>query len=192
MSSHVDFVELIRSAWRLRDAELRRDFARSLPFADALFDRWERAKSLGFSAGVSIYNSACVFGTVSVGADTWIGPNVMLDGSGGPLEIGCNCSISAGVQIYTHDTVLWAVSGGVQPYRRAGVKIGDRCYLGSQAIVAAGVTIGNQCVIGANSFVNDDVPERSIVTGSTARIVGRVIGEGADVRLEFFPGETVR
>jgi acetyltransferase-like isoleucine patch superfamily enzyme len=110
----------------------------------------------------------------------------MLDGSGGVLEIGRNCSISAGVQIYTHDTVLWAVSDGAQSYRKGSVKIGDCCYLGSQSIVAAGVTIGRQCVIGANSFVNDNVPDRSIVAGSTARMIGRVIGDGADARLEFF------
>jgi acetyltransferase-like isoleucine patch superfamily enzyme len=187
MSSDSDFAELIRAAWRARDKELRQKFSRSLPLGDALFDRWERAKTLGFADGVSIYNSACVFGSVNVGPNTWIGPNVMLDGSGGNLEIGRSCSISAGVQIYTHDTVLWAVSGGVQSYRKAPVKIGDCCYLGSQSIIAAGVTIGRQCVIGANSFVNDDVPDRSIVTGSTARVVGRVVGDGGEARLDFFP-----
>jgi len=49
-----------------RDKELREQFRRSLPFQDAMFDRWERARLLGFEEGVSIYNSALVFGDVRV------------------------------------------------------------------------------------------------------------------------------
>ena len=56
-----------------------------------------------------------VIGDVKVGSHTWIGPNVILDGSGGGLEIGDYCSIDAGAQIYTHDTVMWAISGGQVP-----------------------------------------------------------------------------
>mgnify|MGYP003351887026 FL=1 len=96
-----------------RDQELRAAFDRSLPFADAQFDRWERAKLLGFGDKTSIYDSSFIFGDVKVGFETWIGPFTLLDGSGGGLTIGDHCSISAGVHIYTHDTVLWAVSGGV-------------------------------------------------------------------------------
>ena len=54
--------------------------------------------------------------TVTVGAGTWIGPNTLLDGTGG-LSIGASCSISAGVQIYTHDSVMWALSGGTASVR---------------------------------------------------------------------------
>jgi acetyltransferase-like isoleucine patch superfamily enzyme len=89
------------------------------------------------------------------------------------------------VHIYTHDTVLWALSGGNAPTARASVKIGDCVYIGSQSVIAAGVTIGSRCVVGANSFVNRDVPDGVIVGGSPARRLGRVVGAGADVRLEF-------
>lgn len=182
---------LIKQAWAEQDEFLRQSFSRSLPFGDALFDRWERAKSLGFDEGASIYHSAFIYGDVKVGRNTWIGPNVILDGSGGGLTIGANCSVSAGVHIYTHDTVLWAISGGSAPFRKAAVSIGDCCYIGSQSVIAAGVAIGNQCVIGANSFVNDDVPDRSVVAGSTARAIGRVVGNGAEARLELFEGESL-
>jgi hypothetical protein len=100
---------------------------RSLPVGEYLVDRWERARVLGFGEGASIYDSAIVIGSVSVGANTWIGPWAMLDGSGG-LSIGSHCSISAGVQIYTHDSVAWAVSGGERPIERAAMRISDRCY----------------------------------------------------------------
>ena len=168
-----------------RDGELRERFDRSLPFADAMFDRWERAERLGFGEGASIYDSSSVFGHVRVGVRTWIGPNTLLDGSGGTLTIGEFCAISSGVHLYTHDTVAWALSGGEAPFRSAPTTIGDRCYIGSQCVVAAGVTIGDQCVIGANSFVNRDVPSRSIVGGSPARRIGTVHVEGDHIDLRY-------
>lgn len=152
-----------------RDAELRVNYDRSLPFADAQFDRWARAKTLGFGDKTSIYDSSFIFGDVKVGVETWIGPFTMLDGSGGGLTIGDHCSISAGVHIYTHDTVLWAVSGGVQPARKNAVVIGSNTYIGAQSVIVAGVTIGERCVIAANSLVNRDVPDGTIVGGTPAK-----------------------
>jgi acetyltransferase-like isoleucine patch superfamily enzyme len=141
---------------------------RSLPFADYIVDRWAKARSLGFGEGSSIYDSSLVFGDVQVGADTWIGPFTILDGSGG-LTIGAHCSISAGVQIYTHDTVDWAVKNAPVAYGR--VAIGDNCYIGPNVVVSRGVTIGDRVVIGANSFVNADVPSGSRAWGTPCRVV---------------------
>lgn len=168
-----------------RDQDLRATFNRSLPFADAQFDRWERAKALGFGDKTSIYDSSFIFGDVKVGVETWIGPFTLLDGSGGGLVIGDHCSISAGVHIYTHDTVLWAVSGGVQQARKSAVKIGSNTYIGAQSVIVAGVTIGERCVIAANSLVNRDVPDGTIVGGTPAKALGRVEGLGAEARLVF-------
>lgn len=145
-------------------------FNRSLPFGDYIVDRWEKARKLGFGEGASIYDSALLLGDVEVGRNTWIGPFTVLDGSGG-LKIGEHCSISAGVQIYTHDTVKWAVSGGVHSPERAPVRIGNRCYIGPNVIISKGVTIGDGCVIGANSFVNCDIPEKNKAWGTPAHIV---------------------
>lgn len=177
--------ELLKALRAANEKRLREDFDRSLPFAEGVFDRWERAAQLGFGEGSSIYDSALVFGPVQVGAQSWIGPNTLLDGSGGALEIGSHCSISTGVQIYTHDTVLWALSGGVLEKRKAAVRILDRCYVGSLSVVLPGISIGPKSVVAANSLVNRDVPEGIIVGGSPARPIGRVEGEGAEVRLIY-------
>lgn len=168
---------------RLR-ATVRERWERDLPLDELLFDRWERAASLGFGEGTSIYHSSYVYGDVQVGRETWIGPFTLLDGSGG-LEIGDNCSISTGVQIYTHDTVAWAVSGGAAEYERAPVRIGSCCYVGPNSVVAKGVSIGEHCVVGAATLVNRDVPPYSIAVGSPCRIVGRVRVDGAEVTLEY-------
>jgi len=167
------------------DEELRRRWDRSLPFADALFDRWERADQLGFGEGSSVYDSAHVFGSVAVGEKTWIGPFVILDGSGADLTIGDFCDISTGVHIFTHDTVLRCVSMGEAAARRSPVSIGDGTYVGSQSVVVAGTRIGSRCIVGANSLVNADVPDRTIVAGSPAVPIGHVEGDGIDVRCVF-------
>lgn len=170
------------------DEGLRDRWDRSLPFQDGLFDRWERAARLGFDAEASIYNSAVVLGAVTVGRASWIGPYTLLDGSGGGISIGSHCSVSAGVHIYTHDTVRWSLSLGAAERAVGPVAVGDGCHLGAQSIVAPGVTIGERCVIGANSFVNRPVVARSVVAGSPARVVGRVEGEGDEVRIVTSPG----
>lgn len=180
-----DLQQLMVSLARKRDSELRERFDRSLPFADALFDRWERAKQLGFGADTSIYNSSAIFGSVQIGENTWVGPWTLLDGSGGDLSIGSYCSVSAGVQIYTHDTAKWAVSGGRAPKKTGTVTISDRVYLGSQSIITCGVTIGTRSVIGANSLVNQDIPENTIAAGTPARPIGRVEVDGDQVKFLY-------
>lgn len=152
---------------------VRKKWNRSLPFGDYIVDRWEKARELGFGEGTSIYDSALLLGDVIVGHNTWIGPFTVLDGSGG-LVIGDYCSVSAGVQIYTHDTVRWATSGGKEPVDRATVQIGSNCYIGPNVVINKGVSIGDGCVIGANSFVNQDIPAGMKAWGTPARYIGLV------------------
>lgn len=167
------------------DDALRTDHNRSLSFQDGFFDRWERARRLGFGTETQVYNSAQVFGDVSVGSHTFIGAFCVLDGGYAPVRIGDYVSVSAGVHIYSHDTVLWSLSGGIAEKRVGPVTIEDCCYLGSQCVIACGVHIGRQSVVAANSMVNKDVPARTVVGGSPARLIGRVEGEGDTVRVVY-------
>jgi acetyltransferase-like isoleucine patch superfamily enzyme len=176
--------ELAQLHWD-RQRELREKWNRSLPYGDGIVDRWERARFLGFGEGSSIYDSAVVIGDVRVGAKTWIGPSTVLDGSGGGLTIGSYCSISAGVQIYTHDSVKWALSGGVAEYERDPVSIGSSTYIGPMTIVGKGVRIGEHCLVGANSVVNKNLPDFSIAYGTTCRVVGKVRVSGKNVELVY-------
>ena len=178
-------LESLRTLYAQRSAELRAAFDRSVPFGDLIVDRWERARALGFGEGASIYDSALVIGAVTVGERTWIGPQTVLDGSGG-LTIGSTCSVSAGVQIYSHDSVAWALSGGRAEYVRAAVTVEDRCYIGPMSVITKGVTVGAGSVVAANSVVTTSVAPGSIVGGSPARVLGRVeVSEQGDVTLLY-------
>ena len=163
-------LESLRRLLRLlvRDKSARHH--RFLPQADYFMDRWDRAKAMGFGEGSSVYDSCLVLGEVHVGKNTWIGPFTILDGSGGGLWIGDGCAISAGVHIYTHDTVGAVISGA--PTTLAPVRIGNNVYIGPQTVVAKGVNIGDRAVIGTHSFVNHDVPPGKKAFGNPARIRG--------------------
>lgn len=169
---------LMEVARRLRDQK-KAEWDRVVPFGDLIVDRTEKARFLKFGKGATIYDSSYVYGRVVVGDHTWVGPFTVLDGSGG-LTIGRHCSISAGVQIYTHDTVRWAVSGGKAPSDRAPVTVGDRCYIGPNAVIAKGVTIGSGSVIGAGSVVLKDVPPGVLAVGAPCRVVKKIKGSRTD------------
>jgi acetyltransferase-like isoleucine patch superfamily enzyme len=169
-------------------ATMRDRWQRDLPFQELISDRWERARSLGFGEGSSIYADSYVYGDVAVGENTWIGPHTLLDGSGG-LRIGNGCDISAGVQIYTHDTVARVLSDHRQAIDQAPVEIGDGCHIGAQSVIAKGVTIGEHSVIGACSFVNRDIPPFTVAFGVPCRPAGRVIvADDGTVELRYDDG----
>ncbi len=149
------------------------EFNRKVPIGDLLTERHENARKLGFGEGTTCYDNVHIMGDVKVGKHTFIGPNVILDGTGG-LEIGDYCSISAGVKIYTHNSVKWALNLGKAPYDRLPVKIGSGVYIGPDTIITMGVTVGDQCLIGAQSLINKSIPSRSKAWGSPARVTGTV------------------
>ena len=162
----------LRDLLRELRVEMRARFKRHVSAQDLLSDRWETAREHGFGEGSSCYNNVLILGDVTVGASTWIGPNVILDGSGG-LTVGSHCDISAGAQLYSHHTVKRVTSMGEAPVEYAPTVIGDGVYIGPNAVIQKGVTVGDRAVIGAMSFVNRDVPPGVMVCGVPARVVPR-------------------
>jgi len=51
------------------------------------------------------------------------------------------------------------------------VKIGDRCWIGTNVIIQPGVTIGDNVVIGSASVVTKDIPSNSIAVGVPAKVI---------------------
>jgi acetyltransferase-like isoleucine patch superfamily enzyme len=162
-------IETLRALQKTLQLKKLAQFQRRVSFGDLITDRWENAREYGFGEGTSCYDSALVMGEVRVGCHTWIGPGTVLDGTGG-LSIGDHCSISTGVQIYSHDTVQRSLTLGKAPIEYSPTKIGSGVYIGPNSVISRGVTIGDGAVVGAMSFVNHDVPAGSKVWGCPARI----------------------
>lgn len=162
--------DALQELQRTLQAEMAQKFKRRVSIGDLLTDRWENARKLGWGEGSSCYDNVLVLGDVKVGRKTWIGPNVILDGSApGGLVIGEYCTISAGVQIYTHDSVAWSTSMGQAPLVRKPTRIGSGVYVGPNTIIGMGITVGDRAVIGAMSFVNKDVPGGAKAFGCPVR-----------------------
>ena len=144
-------------------------YNRSLSFGDYFTDRHERADFENFGRGTTVYDNVLILGDVKVGKNTWIGPNVILDGRG-KLEIGDHCSISAGVHIYTHDSLDWAIKNyKIKRYKVAKVTIGNNVYIGPNSIISKGVKIGDKSVIGALTYVNKSFEKNSKIYGIPAK-----------------------
>lgn len=117
---------------------------------------------------------AWVVGEPTIGAGTWIGAFTMIDGSGG-LTIGEGCDIASGVHIYTHSSARRCVSGReYESVDRAPVSIGNRVFIGANAVINKGISIGDEAIIGAGSVVTKDVAARTFVAGVPARVTGTV------------------
>lgn len=164
-----ELLSLLRRLQRSLQDEKKADFSRRVPFGDLVTDRWENAARYGFGEGTSCYDNVLVIGDVSVGRRTWIGPNVILDGQGG-LEIGDDCQILAGAQLYSHSTLRRCLSKEQSGMDVARTRIGNGVYIAPNTVVQMGVEIGDGAVIGAMSFVRSNIPAGMAAWGCPARV----------------------
>ncbi len=82
--------------------------------------------------------------------------------------IGRNCNLAQGVTI-----------GQVNRGKQQGCPvIGDRVWIGANAVVVGGITIGNDVLIAPLTFVNFDVPDKAVVVGNPGQIINYNGSEG--------------
>nr|WP_158645717.1 acyltransferase [Stackebrandtia albiflava] len=143
------------------------------------------------------------YGRLRIGADAHIGTDSALRAHEGSLRVGDRCVLGARVTVNCYldvhigeDTLIADdvyvidfdhVFDGVdvpikdQGIRKAPVRIGSDCWLGTKVVVCRGVTIGDGAVVGAGAVVTRDVPPRAVVAGVPARVIGhRPTGQTAD------------
>lgn len=181
----MEFDHLLENYLRTKRNDMLMEWSRVLPSNELLFDRWEKAKLLKCGENTTIYDSSVIMGEIKIGANVWIGPFTVIEGINGSVTIGDFCHISSGVQIVTHDSVEYVLTGGKAEFKKGDITIGDHSYIGGMSIVTKGISIGDHCVIGANSLVNMNIPSYTIAFGTPIRVVGKVIIEDAGVRFEY-------
>lgn len=86
----------------------------------------------------------------------------------GDAVIGENCSLSQGMTI-----------GILNRGKSVGIpKIGNRVFIGPNAVILGGITIGDDVLIGANAVVTFDVAHHAVVAAPLAEIISHKGSEG--------------
>ena len=88
------------------------------------------------------------------------------------VEIGDETLVTAGVRFVTHDGATWVFRDQVSGVNRFGpIRIGNRCFIGTNAILLPGTTIGDRSIVGAGSVVKGVVPPGVVVAGVPAKVI---------------------
>ncbi len=77
------------------------------------------------------------------------------------MVIGNNCNVAQGV-------TLGYVSRGV---KRGTPIIGNRVWVGANAVVVGNIKIGDDVLIAPLAYVNFDVPDNGVVVGNPAKLI---------------------
>ena len=114
------------------------------------------------------------FGTLSIGANTYVGEyNNLRASAGGDVIVGDDCLIAQFCTLVgaNHDLRRDVVMAQV-PGIGGGVRVGNGVWLAAGVTIVAGVEIGDGAVIGANSVVTKSVGAFEIHAGVPARKIG--------------------
>jgi acetyltransferase-like isoleucine patch superfamily enzyme len=147
----------------------------------------ERGRLLALGAGVKIRHFF-PHTTFSVGDRVTLFEHVQikLEAAGARIRLGDGTEVSERSEIIAHESVSigsdclisWEVlimDGDYHHLRgsepTAPIVIADRVWIGARATILKGVTVGEGAVVGAGAVVTADVPPRTLVAGSPARVV---------------------
>ena len=105
---------------------------------------------------------------ITIGKGVFINMSCHFQDQGG-ITIGDDCLIG-------HNTVMASLNHDLDPDHRgdllpAPIVLGRNVWVGAGATILAGVTIGDDAVVAAGAVVTKDVPARTVVVGSPARVV---------------------
>ena len=124
---------------------------------------------------------------VEMSAQAHIGPGLFVNHAQGvvvgSLEAGSNLTLS-------HGTTLGRGTGGGGEARLECPVLGDRVWIGVNAVVTGDLLLGDDCMVGANAVVLKDVPARAVAVGVPARVVshagsfGNVVYRGMTLDLQ--------
>ena len=125
--------------------------------------------------GVTLYNVRIkIIGRnniVHIGAGSSMGGgNIICGGTGIPVQIGNRSVIAEGTDIWASDThsIFHDNTLVNQP---EPIHIGDNVWIGKDVAILKGVSIGDGAIVGMRSVITHDVPEKTLVAGSPAKMI---------------------
>jgi carbonic anhydrase/acetyltransferase-like protein (isoleucine patch superfamily) len=121
-----------------------------------------------------VHPAATVIGAVTIGSGATVWPSAVLRADFGTVTIGARTAIEDGVVVHTTpESPTWIGAGCIIGHSAhlEGCAVGDRCLIGSGAIVLNRVTVETASAVGAGALVLEDavVPSGSIALGVPAR-----------------------
>jgi len=141
-------------------------------FGSTIYIRGEQ-HNLVIEDGVRLYNMYIkIIGsgnTVHIGKSTSFGGGSLVSGGNHiTINVGDNCMIAEGVDIWASDTHS-VLQEGVLVNEPESITIGDHVWLGKDVAVLKGVTIGDNAVIGMRSLVTKGIRPGTLNVGSPAK-----------------------
>ena len=129
-----------------------------------------------------IHPNATVTGNVIIGKHVYIGPGAAIRGDWGKIIIkdGANVQENCTIHMFPGTTVILEESAHIGHGAIIhGGHIGKNCMIGMNSVIMDDAEIGEECIIGALCFVpaKMNIPKRSLVVGSPAKIVKEVTDE---------------
>ena len=140
--------------------------------------------------GTRLGNFVLIRSDTRIGEACTIGSNVDIEGDaqiGDHVSLQSFCYITRGVviedkvfcgpRVTTMNDKRICHQRPSMKFMRAAPRILRGARVGGGSVLLPGVTVGENALVGAGSVVTKDVPDRAIVVGNPARVVGTVADE---------------
>lgn len=96
--------------------------------------------------------------------------NLILLGGGGHCKSVIDVAESAGYNILG-ELVSRYVTNVIYPREQCDCKVGERCFIGSQSVLANGIQIGNEIIVGIGSFIGKSYCDKGILCGNSCDLL---------------------
>ena len=97
------------------------------------------------------------------------------------ISIGNNVIIASNVGFATHDGIHFMLNNLFDKNEMCFeenvgcIEIGNNVFVGAGSKILYNVKIGNNVIVGANTLINKDIPDNTVVAGSTFENIGDLL-----------------